>query len=96
MKVLITYDVSTVTSKGRKRLRRIAKACENYGIRVQLSVFECVLSPDQWIFLKNELLNLYNKEEDSLRFYLLGSKWHAKIEHYGAKKPIDIEESLIY
>ncbi|HDS03804.1 MAG TPA: CRISPR-associated endonuclease Cas2 [Firmicutes bacterium] len=96
MKVLITYDVSTVTSKGRKRLRRIAKACENYGIRVQLSVFECVLSPDQWIFLKNELLNLFNKEEDSLRFYLLGSKWHAKIEHYGAKKPIDIEESLIY
>ncbi|HPE19845.1 MAG TPA: CRISPR-associated endonuclease Cas2 [Candidatus Mcinerneyibacteriales bacterium] len=96
MKVLITYDVSTVTSKGRKRLRKIAKACENYGIRVQLSVFECVLSPDQWIFLKNELLNLYNKEEDSLRFYLLGSKWHAKIEHYGAKKPIDIEESLIY
>jgi len=96
MKVLITYDVSTVTSKGRKRLRKIAKACENYGIRVQLSVFECVLSPDQWIFLKNELLNLYNKGEDSLRFYLLGSKWHAKIEHYGAKKPIDIEESLIY
>jgi len=96
MKVLITYDVSTVTSKGRKRLRRIAKACENYGIRVQLSVFECVLSPDQWIFLKNELLNLFNKEEDSLRFYLLGSKWHAKIEHYGAKKPIDLEESLIY
>jgi len=96
MKVLITYDVSTVTSKGRKRLRKIAKACENYGIRVQLSVFECVLSPDQWIFLKNELLNLYNKGEDSLRFYLLGSKWYAKIEHYGAKKPIDIEESLIY
>ena len=96
MKVLITYDVSTVTSKGRKRLRKIAKACENYGIRVQLSVFECVLSPDQWIFLKNELLNLFNKEEDSLRFYLLGSKWHAKIEHYGAKKPIDLEESLIY
>ena len=94
--MLITYDVSTATTKGRRRLRKIAKACENYGIRVQLSVFECILTPAQWVFLKNELLTLYNKNEDSLRFYLLGSKWHAKIEHYGAKKPLDMDESLIF
>lgn len=89
MKVLITYDIS-LDINGAKRLRHIAQACLNYGMRVQYSVFECEVSPDQWVILKDNLLSMYNPKVDSLRFYMLGSKWQSKVEHYGAKVVPDI------
>lgn len=85
MLVLITYDVSVVSPKGRRRLRNIAKTCQDYGMRVQNSVFECEVDPAQFTMLKNELLNIYNPEEDSLRFYSLGRRGRQKVEHFGAK-----------
>lgn len=88
MLVLVTYDVSVATSDGRRRLRRIAKVCLDYGIRVQNSVFECEVDPAQYVNLKSELLDVYNSEEDSLRFYLLGKKGKEKVEHWGAR-PVD-------
>ena len=90
MMVLITYDVSVATSAGAKRLRHISKTCLDYGMRVQYSVFECEVSPDQWVDLKTKLLKIYNEAEDSLRFYRLGSNWKNKVEHYGAKQSPDI------
>lgn len=90
MLVLITYDVSLEDPAGAKRLRRIAKLCLDYGVRVQYSVFECDVTPDQWVVLKNKLLEEYQEETDSLRFYMLGSKGRKKIEHHGAKIAIDI------
>lgn len=93
--VLVSYDVATENSEGRNRLRKIAKTCLNFGIRVQYSVFECNVDPAQWVMFKNKLLNIYNKDTDSLRFYFLGSKYQNKIEHYGAKKAVDLEEPLI-
>jgi len=90
MMVLITYDVSFESEGGERRLRRIAKHCLDYGMRVQYSVFECEVTPAQWVELKNKLLNEYDAETDSLRFYQLGSKWKHKIEHHGAKAAIDI------
>lgn len=85
MLVLITYDVSVVTSDGRRRLRNIAKTCLDYGMRVQNSVFECEVDPAQFVVLKNNLLEIYNPKEDSLRFYFLGKKGRQKVEHVGAK-----------
>jgi len=90
MLVLITYDVSVVTSGGRRRLRRIAKICLDYGTRVQNSVFECDVEPAQFAQLQDELLSNYNEQEDSLRFYFLGKKGRQKVEHYGAKPSDDI------
>ncbi len=95
MFVLVTYDVSTTTREGRKRLRRVAKACEDFGQRVQNSVFECQIDPTQWTRLKLRLLDLCEPEEDSLRFYFLGSNWRRRVEHHGAKPSIDLEEPLI-
>lgn len=89
MLILITYDVSVLTKVGQKRLRNIAKTCLDYGMRVQNSVFECEIAPDQWVELKDTLLNIYNPKEDSLRFYMLGSKGKQKIEHYGTKQTLD-------
>lgn len=89
MLVLITYDVSVVTASGRKRLRNIAKACLDYGTRVQNSVFECELTPAQLVELKATLLDIYYPEEDSLRFYHLGKKGREKVEHHGAKAVAD-------
>lgn len=85
MLVVVSYDVSTKTSVGEKRLRTIAKLCVDYGMRVQNSVFECIVDPAQWEMLKHELLKLYNEEEDSLRFYFLGANWTRRIEHHGTK-----------
>mgnify|MGYP003599458042 FL=1 len=97
MLVLITYDVSVISSAGRKRLRHIAKICLDYGIRVQNSVFECEVAPDQWVRLKSELLSIYNPEEDSLRFYMLGKKGRNKVEHCGAKVSVDpVRDALIF
>jgi CRISPR-associated protein Cas2 len=96
MMVVVSYDVSTETAEGRRRLRRVAKACQDYGQRVQFSVFECIVDPAQWAVLKNRLLEEANLEEDSLRFYFLGRNWRGRIEHYGAKQVVDLEGPLIF
>lgn len=96
MLVLITYDVSVISDGGQKRLRRIAKTCLDYGMRVQNSVFECEVAPAQFVTLKNELMEIYNPNEDSLRFYFLGKKGRQKVEHVGAKPVADpLRDSLI-
>ena len=95
MLVLVSYDVSTVDKAGRTRLRRVAKMCQNYGQRVQLSVFECIVDPAQWIMLKKRLTDIIEPEEDSLRFYFLGSNWRGKIEHIGIKGGFDQEGPLL-
>ena len=95
MLVLVSYDVSTTSAEGRRRLRRVAKACLDYGQRVQNSVFECPVDPAQWAELRHRLLDEYNPEEDSLRFYYLGSNWRRRVEHHGAKATLDPEGPLI-
>ena len=95
MFVLVSYDVSTKDAEGEKRLRRAAKVCKDYGQRVQYSVFECIVDPAQWTFLKQRLINEINEEKDSLRFYYLGSNWRRRVEHVGAKETIDQEGPLI-
>jgi CRISPR-associated protein Cas2 len=95
MVVLVTYDVSTTTKAGRRRLQRVAKACLDYGQRVQNSVFECQLDSETWARLKLRLLDEYDPEEDSLRFYMLGRNWRQRIEHFGTKPSVDLEGPLI-
>jgi len=95
MLVLVSYDVSTVTPRGRRRLRRVAKTCLDYGQRVQNSVFECVVDPAQWVILRNRLLSEANLDEDSLRFYFLGDNWRRRIEHMGAKPSYDPDDPMI-
>jgi len=95
MMVLVTYDVNTETPAGRRRLRKIAKACEDMGQRVQKSVFECAVDPGQWAALEGKLRNLIEQGTDSLRFYFLGSNWHGRVEHVGAKPGYDPEGTLI-
>ncbi|WP_107929148.1 CRISPR-associated endonuclease Cas2 [Neisseria animaloris] len=96
MLVLITYDISLEDAAGQARLRRIAKHCLDYGVRVQYSVFECDVTPDQWVKLKAKLLDTYQPETDSLCFYHLGSKWRRKVEHHGAKATVDVfQDTLI-
>jgi CRISPR-associated protein Cas2 len=85
MLVLVTYDVSVITSAGRRRLRNIAKTCLDYGVRVQNSVFECEVEPAQYVVFKAKLMDIYDPEEDSLRFYMLGKRGKQKVEHCGAK-----------
>lgn len=95
MMVLITYDVNTETAAGRKRLRKVAKQCENYGQRVQNSVFECLIDSAQLRQLKHSLIELINPDKDSLRFYYLGNQWRKRVEHIGAKENLDLEGTLI-
>ena len=95
MMVLITYDVNTEDAAGRKRLRQIAKQCVNYGQRVQNSVFECMLDPEQCKLLQAKLLSIMDPDKDSLRFYYLGSRYEKKIEHFGCKQTYLPEEPLI-
>lgn len=95
MYVLVTYDVSTTTPKGRARLRRVAKLCLDYGQRVQNSVFECKVDPAQFTALKGGLLDLIDPESDSLRFYHLGANWHPKVEHHGSNSGYDVDGPLI-
>jgi CRISPR-associated protein Cas2 len=85
MLVLVTYDVNVSTREGQRRLRRISKACLDFGVRVQYSVFECEVDPAQWVQLKDQLLKLYEPTLDSLRFYMLGKRGVQKVEHFGAK-----------
>lgn len=95
MLVLITYDVSTKDAAGRKRLRKVAKECVNYGQRVQNSVFECILDASQLLKLKDKLLSIMDEEEDSIRFYNIGNKYQTKIEHFGVKESYEAEGVLI-
>ena len=95
MMVLVCYDVETVQPGGQKRLVRIARICKNYGQRVQNSVFECKLAPDQWEQLKAQLIKIYKSEKDSLRFYYLGANWKNRVEHHGAKKTYDPDGTLL-
>jgi len=95
MLVLITYDVNTETASGKKRLRKVAKECQNYGQRVQNSVFEADLDYSSFLKLKEKLMDLIDKEEDSLRFYYLGNNWERRVEHIGAKKTYNPEGVII-
>jgi len=94
MFVLITYDVSTIDKAGARRLRRVAQACEDYGQRVQKSVFECHLDQHRWVMLKSRLLREIDQTEDSLRFYLL--EIDTAVQHYGTNKPRNMEDPLIF
>ena len=95
MLVLITYDVATETPGGQRRLRRVAKVCQNYGQRVQKSVFECLVDPTQWAVLRDRLVKEIEPDEDSLRFYFLGKNWKPRVEHVGAGDTYDPEGPLI-
>ena len=95
MLVLITYDVNTETASGKKRLRKVAKQCENYGRRVQNSVFECILDQAQSIMLKQSLVDIIDENVDSLRFYYLGNKYQTKVEHVGVERGIEVDQPLI-
>lgn len=94
MLVLITYDVATVSKAGARRLRRIARACQDYGQRVQNSVFECRVDQKNWALLRDRLLSEMNPKEDSLRFYFLDAD--TIIEHFGTKAIPDLESPLIF
>ena len=96
MFILITYDVCTGDAAGRKRLRRVAKLCVDYGVRVQNSVFECQADAAQWRMLKAKLLHEIDEKQDSLRFYFLNDNQRAKAEHHGAKETIAVDEPLIF
>jgi len=95
MLVVVCYDVSTVERKGQRRLRRVAKACKDYGQRVQFSVFECDIDPAQWAVLRQKLIDEIDPKMDSLRFYFLGSNWRRRVEQIGAKKSYDPAGPLI-
>lgn len=93
--VLVSYDVATTTAAGRRRLRHVAKVCSDYGVRVQNSVFECVVDPGQWTQLRHRLLRVFRDDEDSLRFYFLGKHWRGKVEHHGIKHVLSVEDPLV-
>lgn len=96
MLVLITYDVNTVSEGGQKRLRHVAKKCEDYGVRVQNSVFECIVDATQLKKLELELEELIDPKLDSLRFYVLGNNHRKKVKHIGAKPSLNVENPLIF
>ena len=95
MMILVSYDVSTVSPAGAKRLRRVAKACRDLGQRVQYSVFEIELEPAQWVQLRQRLCELIDPLQDSLRFYHMGANWERRVEHIGAKPSLDLKGPLI-
>jgi CRISPR-associated protein Cas2 len=95
MMVLVTYDVETQNDAGKRRLRQVAKLCQNYGQRVQFSVFECLLEPALWMELRAKLLATIDPSTDSLRFYFLGANWQGRVEHTGAKPGYNPEGPLI-
>lgn len=96
MLMLVTYDVNTTDDTGRRRLRRVARICKDFGQRVQLSVFECQVDPAQWASLRARLIEEIDNKTDSLRFYRLGSNWRPRVEHVGAKPALDLEGPLIF
>ena len=95
MLVVVTYDVSTEKSAGKRRLRRVAAVCQDYGQRVQLSVFECVVGEKELVMLRSRLLAEMDKEEDSVRLYLLDEAARQRTEHYGVAEPRDLEGPLL-
>lgn len=95
MMVLITYDVNTASEGGVRRLRRVSKLCEDFGQRVQNSVFECLVDPTQWADLRRRLEKEIDEGADSLRFYYLGANWKRRVEHVGAKETYDPESLLL-
>jgi len=95
MFVLVAYDVFTGDKAGERRLRRVAQACEDYGVRVQKSVFECQVGQREWVSLRDRLLREIDAQRDSLRFYYLAEKTVQRIEHYGAGKPLDLAGPLV-
>ncbi|MGE5191278.1 MAG: CRISPR-associated endonuclease Cas2 [Deltaproteobacteria bacterium] len=95
MYVLVTYDVCTTTPEGRRRLRQAAKACLDFGQRVQNSVFEMKVDPAQWTVCKGRLLEIVDPKEDSVRFYYLGANWQRRVEHHGTKPAFDVDGPLI-
>ena len=94
MMVLVTYDVNTSEAGGAARLRRVGKACLDFGQRVQYSVFEIEVDPAQWTTLKARLEAIIDPKHDSLRYYHLGANWHRRVEHFGAKPAADLGEPL--
>ncbi len=96
MMVLVAYDVATSDKAGQRRLQKVAKTCQNYGQRVQNSVFECSISMEQFVRLKKELLELIEQETDSLRFYFLGKNWHHRVEHIGSRPVVPIDDPLMF
>ena len=95
MMVLVSYDVSTIDKAGQRRLRRVAKTCLDFGLRVQNSVFECIIDPAQWTLLRNKLLSLFDPDSDSLRFYFMGANWTSRVEHHGTKEIPNLEEDTL-
>jgi len=95
MMVLVSYDVETASPSGQRRLRRVARACKDYGQRVQFSVFECEVDPAQWTAMRDRLVREIDRERDSLRFYLLGANWRRRVEHIGAKPSLDLAGPII-
>jgi CRISPR-associated protein Cas2 len=95
MMVLVSYDVSLSDAGGARRLRRVSKTCKDFGQRVQLSVFECIVDPAQWARLRAMLVGIIDPELDSLRFYFLGANWRKRVEHVGAKEALDLEGPLV-
>lgn len=95
MMVLITYDVDTTSLSGKRRLRRVAKECVNYGRRVQNSVFECLLTEAQVVLLRSKLEAVIDDENDSVRFYFLGDNWNKRIEYIGKNTTFAIDSELI-
>ncbi len=93
--VVVSYDVATSDAAGAARLRRVAKLCENYGQRVQYSVFECEVDPAQWVKMKAQLEALVDPTLDSLRYYFLGSNWRRRVEHFGAKATWDFRRDTL-
>lgn len=96
MLVLVTYDVRTEDAAGRRRLRRVAKACRDVGQRVQYSVFECEVDPAQWAALRARLIAEIDPRTDSLRFYRLGADARSRVEHVGAKPALDLDGPLVF
>ncbi|HOJ99015.1 MAG TPA: CRISPR-associated endonuclease Cas2 [Termitinemataceae bacterium] len=96
MMVLITYDVNTETPEGKKRLRQVAKVCQNYGQRVQHSVFECVIDGIILRKIQYQLEKIINKQTDSIRYYYMGENWKYKVEHIGVNHNFDIEGPLLF
>ena len=95
MMVLVSYDINTNDVAGRRRLRCIARQCENWGQRVQFSVFECLVDPAQWVALRANLVECIDEQKDSLRFYFLGANWRKRVEQVGAKQAYDPQGPLI-
>lgn len=96
MMVLVSYDVATSEPGGEKRLRRVSRACQDYGQRVQFSVFEVEVEPATWTQLRRQLIEEIDEEADSLRFYFLGANWQRRVEHVGAKPATDLNGPLVF